>query len=79
MQVSRSRKEKIFREAHYKAQLPKSKNLEYNIEKLVADIWEDLTQRHIPEMLVDLESLKYVPREIRVKMATEPLFISRYE
>ena len=79
MQVSRSRKEKIFREAHYKAELPKSKNLEDSIEKLVADIWEDLTRRHIPEMLVNLESLEYVPREIRVKMAAEPLFISRYE
>ena len=79
MQVSRSRKEKIFREAYYKAELPKSKNLEDSIEKLVADIWEDLTHRHIPEMLVDLESLEYVPREIRVKMAAEPLFISRYE
>jgi hypothetical protein len=59
--------------------LPKSKDFEDSIEKLVADIWEDLTQRHIPEMLVDLESLEYVPREIRVKMAAEPLFINRYE
>ena len=79
MQVSRRGKEKIFREAYYKTQLPKSKDFEGSIEKLVADIWEDLNQKHIPEMLVDLESLEYVPREIRMKMATEPIFIRRYE
>jgi len=59
--------------------LPKTKDFEDSIEKVVADIWAEVTHRHIPEMLVDMESLEYVPRKIRVKMAAEPLFISRYE
>jgi hypothetical protein len=59
--------------------LPKNKDSEESIEKFVADIWENVTQRHIPEMLIDMESLEYVPRKIRLKMATEPLFIERYE
>jgi hypothetical protein len=79
MQVSQSRKEKIFREAYYKPKLPETRDFEESIEALVADIWADVTHRYIPEMLVDLESLEYVPRKIRVKMAAEPLFISRYE
>jgi hypothetical protein len=59
--------------------LSRSKDFEDSVEKLVAEIWEDVTQRNIPEMLVSMESLKYVPRKIRVKMAAESLFISRYE
>jgi hypothetical protein len=59
--------------------LPRSEGLDDSIENLVAEIWKDVIQRHIPEMLVDMNSLKYVPRKIRVKMAAEPLLISRYE
>jgi hypothetical protein len=59
--------------------LPKSKDFEDSIEKFVADVWADVTRRHVPEMIVELESLEYVPRKIRLKMAAEPLFIRRYE
>ena len=79
MQVSRRRKERIFRDAYYKLQLSRSKDFEDSVEKSVAEIWEDVAQRNIPEMLVGMESLKYVPRKIRMKMAAELLFISRYE
>lgn len=79
MQVSQSRKDKIFEDSYYKHQLSKSQDFEESIERLVADIWDKVIQKHIPEMLVNLESLEYVPRKIRMKMADEPLFISRYE
>ncbi len=50
-----------------------------DIELFVARIWEDVQQQHLPRMLEDLESLKYVPVEVRRKMAMEPLFLVRYE
>jgi hypothetical protein len=50
-----------------------------NIETFVARIWEEIEQQDLPKMLEDLESLKYVPVEIRRKEASEPLFLVRYE
>ena len=50
-----------------------------DIESLVARIWEEIEKQDLPEMLEDLESLKYVPVEVRRKTASEPLFIVRYE
>ncbi len=52
-------------------------NLEF--ELFVAHIWEKALSRHIPGALEDLESLEFVPIQIRRKLATEPLFIARYE
>jgi hypothetical protein len=49
------------------------------IESFVARIWEEVTRKHIPGALEDLEALKFVPVEIRRKMAVEPLFLVRYE
>jgi hypothetical protein len=49
------------------------------IEPFVARIWEDIKQQHLLGMLEDLESLKYVPVEVRRKAASEPLFLVRYE
>jgi hypothetical protein len=49
------------------------------IESLVARIWEEIEQQELPVMLEDLESLKYVPVEVRKKAASEPLFLVRYE
>ena len=50
-----------------------------DIESLVARIWKEIEQQELPVMLEDLESLKYVPVEIRRKAASEPLFLVRYE
>jgi hypothetical protein len=50
-----------------------------DIESLVARIWEEIEQQELPAMLEDLESLKYVPVEVRRKEASEPLFLVRYE
>ncbi len=50
-----------------------------DIESLVARIWEEIERQELPVMLEDLESLKYVPVEVRRKAASEPLFIVRYE
>ena len=55
------------------------KNMEIDIEPFVARVWEDIKQKHLLGMLEDLESLKYVPVEIRRKAASEPIFIVRYE
>ena len=50
-----------------------------DIESLVARIWKEIEQQELPVMLEDLESLKYVPVEIRRKAASEQLFLVRYE
>jgi hypothetical protein len=50
-----------------------------DIESFVARIWEEIQQQELPLMLEDLESLKYVPVEVRRKAARESLFIARYE
>ena len=50
-----------------------------NIEMFVAHVWEENEQQHLPAMLEDLESLKFVPVEVRRKEANEPLFLVRYE
>jgi hypothetical protein len=50
-----------------------------DIETFVARIWQEIEQQDLPKMLEDLESLKYVPVEIRRKEASEPLFLVRYE
>jgi hypothetical protein len=50
-----------------------------DIESLVARIWEEIEKQELPAMLEDLESLKYVPAEVRRKAASEPLFLVRYE
>jgi hypothetical protein len=50
-----------------------------DIEKFVACVWKEIEQQDLPKMLEDLESLKYVPVEVRRKAATEPLFLVRYE
>jgi hypothetical protein len=50
-----------------------------DIESFVARVWEEIEQQDLPMMLEDLESLKYVPIEVRRKAASEPLFIVRYE
>jgi hypothetical protein len=50
-----------------------------NIETFVARIWQEIEQQDLPKMLEDLESLKYVPVEIRRKEASKPLFLVRYE
>lgn len=49
-----------------------------DIESVVARVWEEISQKHLLGMLEDLESLKYVPIEIRRKAASEPLFLVRY-
>ena len=54
-------------------------SLNNDIEPFVAHLWEDVTQQHLIGMLEDLESLKYVPVEVRRKAASEPLFLVRYE
>ena len=54
-------------------------SLNKDIEPFVADLWEDVKQQHLLGMLEDLESLKYVPVEVRRKAASEPLFLIRYE
>jgi hypothetical protein len=53
-------------------------NMNKDIEPIVAHVWEEISQKHLPGMLEDLESLKYVPIEIRRKAASEPLFLVRY-
>jgi hypothetical protein len=58
--------------------LPKNRE-EKSLESLVASIWEEITQKHVPEMLEDFESLKFVPLEIRKRFADEKLFLDRYE
>jgi len=50
-----------------------------DIETFVARIWQEIEQQDLHKMLEDLESLKYVPVEIRRKEASEPLFLVRYE
>lgn len=50
-----------------------------DIESLVARIWKEIEQQELPVMLEDLESLKYVPVEVRRKAASEQLFLVRYE
>lgn len=50
-----------------------------DIEPFVAQVWEDIKQQHLLGMLEDLESLKYVPVEVRRKAANKPLFLVRYE
>jgi len=50
-----------------------------DIETFVARIWQEIEQQDLPKMLEDLESLKYVPVEVRRKEAGEPLFLVRYE
>ena len=50
-----------------------------DIETFVARIWQEIEQQDLPKMLEDLESLKYVPLEIRRKEASETLFLVRYE
>jgi hypothetical protein len=52
-------------------------NLKFEV--FVAHIWEKALSKHIPGALEDLESLEFVPIQIRRKLATEPLFIARYE
>jgi len=49
------------------------------IELFVASIWKKVIQKHIPGALEDLESLEFVPMQIRRNMAVEPLFLVRYE
>jgi len=49
------------------------------IEAFVANIWNEITQKHVPEMLEDLESLRFVPLEIRKSLAEAPMFLVRYE
>ena len=58
--------------------LPKNSE-EKSLESLVASIWEEIMQKHVPEMLEDFESLKFVPLEIRKRFADEKLFLDRYE
>ena len=55
------------------------KNEKIEIEAFVANIWNEITQKHIPEMLEDLESLRFVPLEIRKSLAEAPMFLVRYE
>jgi len=50
-----------------------------DFETFVARVWEEIEQQHLPWMLEDLESLKYVSVEVRRKAASEPLFLVRYE
>ena len=50
-----------------------------DIEAFVARIWQEIEQQDLPKMLEDLESLKYVPVEVRRKEASEPLFLVRNE
>ena len=50
-----------------------------DIETFVARIWQEIEQQDLPKMLEDLESLKYVPVEVRRKEASEPLFLVRNE
>ena len=50
-----------------------------DIEMFVARIWEGIEKQNVPRMLEDLESLKYVPVEVRRKTASEPLLLVRYE
>ena len=49
------------------------------IETFVARIWEKVIQKHIPGALEDLESLEFVPIQIRRNLAAKPLFLIRYE
>ena len=49
------------------------------IETFVARIWQEIEQQDLPKMLEDLESLKYVPVEVRRKEAIEPLFLVQNE
>ena len=50
-----------------------------DIETYVARVWKEIEQQHLPMMLEDLESLKYVPVDIRRQAASESLFLVRYE
>ena len=50
-----------------------------DIESFVARVWEEIEQQDLPSLLEDLESLKFVPVEVRRKEASEPLFLVRYE
>jgi hypothetical protein len=40
-----------------------------DIESIVACVWEEIKQKHLPGMLKNLEPLKYAPIEIRRKAA----------
>ena len=40
-----------------------------DIESIVACVWEEINQKHLPGMLKNLEPLKYAPIEIRRKAA----------
>ena len=53
--------------------------LNKDIESFVARVWEEIEQQDLPSLLEDLESLKFVPVEVRRKEASEPLFLVRYE
>ena len=44
------------------------------LETYLARVWEDIAKKHVPEMLEDLESLKYVPVQIRKKW--QPSYLS---
>ena len=52
---------------------------DHELEVYIGMVWEEIAQNHVPKMLEDLESLKYVPVQIRKKMASEPLFLDRSE
>lgn len=79
MQVSQSIRGKNFQFTYSKQSFLENSHLAKSIEELSAEIWEDVAEKHVAEMLLAMESLRYVPRKIRMKMATEPLFICRYE
>jgi hypothetical protein len=53
--------------------------LDNKLEVYIANVWEEIAQKHVPEMLEALESLKYVPVYIRKKLASELLFLDRSE
>ena len=56
---------------------PNSEKIE--IEAFVAKIWQEIAQKHIPEMLEDLESLRFVPLKVKKSLAESPMFLVRYE
>jgi hypothetical protein len=49
-----------------------------DIESIVSCMWNEISQKNLPSMLEDMESLKYVPVETRRIAASEPLFLVRY-
>jgi len=49
------------------------------LESFVARIWEKVVQRNVPRALEDLESLEFVPIQVRRSLAVKPLFLLRYE